>query len=153
MTTTLYYGLLSLYASSSLYGSITSLYAQTSLYNVTTTLYDVDDFARRRFTLTPFRELLYTCRDYRTCDHHHHHHHRHYDVSSSISIIIIIMIESSIESGFLIYFHGRLVLFGCSRWRPPWDRYCTIFRKIHESFYFRIHATFDPVSYWHFKNG
>ena len=63
MTTTLYYGL---YASSSLYGSITSLYAQTSLYDVTTTLYDVDDFARRRITLTPFRELLYTCRDYRT---------------------------------------------------------------------------------------
>ena len=56
----------------SLYGSITSLYAptslyaQTSLYDVTTTLYDVDDFARRRITLTPFRELLYTCLDYRT---------------------------------------------------------------------------------------
>ena len=66
VTTTLYYGLLSLYATSSLYGSITSLYAQTSLYDVTTTLYDVYDFARRRFTLTPFRELLYTCRDYRT---------------------------------------------------------------------------------------
>ena len=66
VTTKLYYGLLSLYASNSLYGSITSLYAQTSLYDVTTTLYDVDDFARRRITLTPFRELLYTCRDYRT---------------------------------------------------------------------------------------
>ena len=69
MTTTLCYGLLSLYASSSLYGSITSLYAetslyaQTSLYDVTTTLYDVDDFARRRITLTPFRELFFTCRD------------------------------------------------------------------------------------------
>ena len=41
-------------------------YAQTSLYDETTTLYDVDDFARRRITLTPFRELLYTSRDYRT---------------------------------------------------------------------------------------
>ena len=76
-------------------------------------------------------------------DHHHHHHHRHDDISSSISIIIIIMIESSIEGGFLIYFYGRLGLFGCSRLRPPWDRYCAIFRKIHESFYFRFRATFD----------
>ena len=42
------------------------IYAQTSLYDVTTTLYDVDDFARRRITLTPFRELLYTCPDIMT---------------------------------------------------------------------------------------
>ena len=63
-------GACALIRTNTVYGSITSLYAQTSLYvqtslyDVTTTLYDVDDFARRRITLTPFRDLLYTCRKY-----------------------------------------------------------------------------------------
>ena len=44
----------------------TSFNSQTSFYDVTTILHDVDDFARRRITLTPLREILYTCQDYRT---------------------------------------------------------------------------------------
>ena len=63
---------------------------------------------------------------------------RHYQTTRRLPGWIFNLL--SIEGGFLIYFPGRLVLFGCSRWRPPWDRYCAQFRKIHELFYFRFHA-------------
>ena len=80
-------------------------------------------------------------------DHHHHHHHRHDDISSSISIIIIEMMESSIEGGFLIYFPGRLVLFGCSSARPPWERYFV--RSTNHSISVSAPLSMsDPVSYW-----